>query len=337
MVVYESKPTVALASSSPSGSRTTAASDGFFIFTVSADSQEKVQFRAGSQNVADVVTLWSGTNDNTSSGNVPASVITADTGVKIQGVASIKSDPHTGDIIETLSYAPAAATDLSGYARVSFWARTDGAATTAQVSFGVSEGAATLATTTETSALSSALTAGVWVFQDVALSTTVANRDAALAYGLVVTAGLGVNELLYIDDIRFYNEKITVNLASDSSLAVVGTSTGVLVNLKEGGSTVATGYVYATSQSAASVTFVPTVAIEISKGTSKTFTVEANTTTLISDLGGTDDLLTASIVLGSSTGGTPDAGGLWWNETNATVKWLGHVDNTTLNGNTLKY
>ncbi|MBU1089868.1 hypothetical protein KKF38_03690, partial [Patescibacteria group bacterium] len=47
MVVYESKPTVALSSSSPSGSRTTSASDGIFIFTISADAQEKIQFRAG--------------------------------------------------------------------------------------------------------------------------------------------------------------------------------------------------------------------------------------------------------------------------------------------------
>jgi hypothetical protein len=45
MVVYESMPTLALSSSSPSGSRSVSASDDAFVFTVTADSGEKIQVR----------------------------------------------------------------------------------------------------------------------------------------------------------------------------------------------------------------------------------------------------------------------------------------------------
>lgn len=128
---------------------------------------------------------------------------------------------------------------------------------------------------------------------------------------------------------------ITVDLSSDASMD--STQDAITAYLKEGGSTVASVTVTTTTASAATMTFTPTTALEIAKGTSKTFTVELDTTTLMTNQAGVDDLLTPSIDLGSSTDGSVSAGDVSWNDTNATVTWFGQVENSTLNGNTLKY
>jgi len=340
MVVYESRPTIALASSSPSGSRTTSASDNVFVFTLSADAQEKIQIRAALQNTADTATT-----DEVTAG-AAMGVPSLDTTNKVEGTGSaaytFSADASTASTGPMFDAGATALISSTLYPRVSLWFGQDAvaatsAATEAQIEFvcGVT------AVNTRAQAVGTGATdlidgtALVWYYYDIANPCTAA--DQFYGVGVVAASTFATGDKIFVDDVRFYNEKVVVDLASDTSFAATTATNGLVAYLKEGGSTVATGYVVAASTSAASVTFIPTTAIEISKGTSKTFTVSTATNTLITDQAGTDDLLTVSIALGSSTAGTVTAGGVWWNETNATVKWMGQVSDTTLNGNTLKY
>ncbi len=335
MVVYESKPTIALSSSSPSGTRSQSASDGILLFTLSADSQEKIQIRTGKEYATCAsdggVTITDATDTTTSAdGSSCQATLLGTTGDNI-------SFDSSGD-------------DLSGYAYVSFWIYwhdTTGTATLAVTDLNVATGT-TVALEDQVTALAatnvvgggSTFTEDLWYFvKDVAMPTGTASAD----YLNIESSTIGNiidEDIIRIDRVIVYNEKVEVDLASDASMDAATDDTQVAY-LKEGGSTVATGYIDLTSDSAGTVTFIPVSGtdtdIEISKGTSKTFTVETSTSTLITGAGGTDDLLTPSIDLGSSASGTVTAGDLWWQETNATAKWLGHVDNSTLNGNTLKY
>ncbi len=327
MVVYESKPTIALASSSPSGSRTVAAADGIFIFTISADAAEKVQLRAGQIN--DCTAATTDFQDAALDGTFTAGTgaLTAPTSGGVGDSAYLRDTASGAGSAITDTFAAAA--NLSGYEGISYWIRNSVAE---EVILTIDAGGADQTKATTPSA-------ATWTFVDFPFTTAVkgaAGVNLAATTTLAWSAAGSANlDTIDLDQVTLYTEKLKVNLASDASLAAGGNAQAVY--LKEGGSTVATGYISETSTSAATATFVPTTAIEVSKGTSKTFTVETATTTLITDQAGTDDLLTPSIALGSSTNGTVTAGDLWWNETNATVKWLGQVASSTLNGNTLKY
>jgi hypothetical protein len=150
-----------------------------------------------------------------------------------------------------------------------------------------------------------------------------------------------------LDRVIAYNEKLTVDVSTDTDLdtyannaANAGAPSAAL--LKEGGSTVATAYVDTLSNGASATTtakavFIPTTDIVIAKGTSKNFTLTVNSSNILAEDAGSDDPVTFSIDLGTSSGGTVTAGDFWWYETNATVKWLGQVANTTLNSGTLVY
>ncbi len=132
--------------------------------------------------------------------------------------------------------------------------------------------------------------------------------------------------------------QIKISLGSDASLNSVGNDSEHTAYLKEGGSTVATGTVQIQDASHGSVTFTfpATNPVEITKGTSKTFTLQLNTANLISSEAGKDDLLTPSILLGNSS----IEGGFWWSDTNTdNIKWTGHRENSdpALYGYTLKY
>jgi len=148
-----------------------------------------------------------------------------------------------------------------------------------------------------------------------------------------------------------YNDKIEVTVSSDASLAAAGNAQAVYL---KGGTSNVTGYFMEDSTSAGSVTFIPTSSLETAKGATTNYYVETDTTTLITNAAGTEDLLTPSISYGSAASGTVTAGGFWWNDTNVAdadgdgtstlaettssiTKWVGYQSSSTLNGNTLKY
>ncbi len=174
------------------------------------------------------------------------------------------------------------------------------------------------------------------------------NLATATNWGLSVDSGttsLSSTDQLRIDGVVFHNEMLRVDVATDDDLNTNETS-GIAATLKEAASTLASGaYGFldsdGTDGSTASILFVPIYGtdseIVIPQGTTKTLTIETDTATLLDEDVGFNDPLTYSVFLGSSNNGTVTPGGLWWNESNATVRWLGHLANNTLSGNVLNY
>lgn len=362
MVVYESKPTLALASTTPSGSRSVSAADDAFAFSISADDEEKVQVRTA----VDYTTCVAGTG---------ATVVNAaQTTATVDG----SSCELTDLLANTDSVLFANSANLANFTYVSFWFRWNDDSANAALPVGaisVATADANDGVEDQVRALTSANVAGG--------VTTFAEGNWYLVKDVVMPSGTDVNDTViglqftdatnvmdqdaddvFIDQFRVYNEKIEVDVASDadfdrtfnqgSSCATAGnTGCPVVAYLKESGNTIATGYVDsvavdanadgaedATDGSSAVILFVPTTAqgtLEVAAGSSKTYTVTLSTTNLLGDESGVDDPVTFSIDYGSSSNGTVTAGDFWWYETNATVRWLGQVANTSLVSNTVKY
>ncbi|MCK5471817.1 S-layer homology domain-containing protein, partial [Candidatus Gracilibacteria bacterium] len=366
--VYESKPTITLSSSSPSGSRTQSASDSAFIFTISADSQEKVQLRAG-------VELTTSDGFDSAGDNNAALAADTDTGDQVDGssVFAALDNYLASDSVSMLS-----AEDLSGYARLNFWIKYTGAAVpnfaylktnvTASATADPNTGGVALSAALCNAATgTTAFTTTVWFNCDISISAVAAASDTYFHVEIDDSSGLTfAADELHLDRVIAYNEKLTVDVAGDdiNTYAANGDNAAapVAAYLKEGGSTVATGYFDTLTDgvsetTSASVTFIPTTAVEISKGTSKTFTLQTDTADLVEEEAGEDDPITFSIDLGSSTDGSVTAGDFWWNETNfadltnggggtsyslsagdtGVITWFGQVANATLSGNTLQY
>lgn len=130
------------------------------------------------------------------------------------------------------------------------------------------------------------------------------------------------------------NEKVVMKnlrilLDSDADF---DTTALTAATLKTGGTTVATAKVNFTDDSSAYVLFT-FAEEEVTKGSTKTYTLTLDTATLLNEDSGMDDPLSASIDLGSSG----SAGGFKWNDTNSDVTWVGNVSSSTLTGNTLLY
>lgn len=144
-----------------------------------------------------------------------------------------------------------------------------------------------------------------------------------------VTADSNEKVLLY---------KLVIDISSDNDFCLTCTVTSG-PSLRSSGSTVATGTILLTDASTGTITFsLPTTSpIEIAKGTTTTFTLNLDTNLLLDDDGGIDDPLVFSIRYGTSSDGKVSAGGIIWNDTNATVKWVGDTSTSSLSSNTVLY
>ncbi len=371
MHVYESKPTVTVDASSPSGSRSVASSDNAFVFNVAANAQEKVQVRTAKELTTCALGFDVGDNGD-------QTVAAAHTTVTIDGSDCRLTQVATSTADDSVSFDAGATSTINQYTRASFWLRADAAPEFADIQFGTDAAAgsgatgaidnvSTLAYTNCTlngaTVTTATMAANTWYFCDVAIPTTTTERYFHISTHEITELASG--QILYIDRLVLYNDKIELDLTGDDIDTQANGAHGLVAYLKEGSETVATGYVAKNSTAsseggAAKVVFYPidgtNPAIEISKGTSKTFAVQLSTSTLLAEDAGADDPLTFSIDMGTASGGTVTAGDFWWNDTNFSsatagdqpgtsyamstpgiIKWLGQVANTTLSGNTVKY
>jgi hypothetical protein len=125
-----------------------------------------------------------------------------------------------------------------------------------------------------------------WYNCDLAMPTGTDSSDLYFHIELDEATEVLDTDIIYVDALKFYNEKLTVDVATDTDLdtyannaANAGAPSAAL--LKEGGSTVATAYVDTLSNGASATTtakavFIPTTDIVIAKGTSKNFTLTVN-------------------------------------------------------------
>lgn len=354
MIVYESMPTLTLASSSPSGTRTVSADDSAFIFNVSSNSAELVQIRAAVEE-NDTIINGEGTD-----------------------LCTIATDSTTGDSVdgtsakctiaaETANDSFAWLTDqgLQGYERVSFWFQFEVVAGAALnwADLGIATDEAATATTnaaaftqTACGADGTTVVSTEWYFCDFAMPAGTDSADDHFHIQVTDITRTANNDIIYVDELKFYNDKIRVDVSTDSgdidTHANNTSNAGApsAADLKDGNTTLATGYWDtatngASSTNSATVTFIPTTAMEIAKGTTETYTMHIDSADLFEEESGSDDPIVFSIDSGSSSDTTVTAGDFWWNETNAltsagiaasTVKWLGDVT-SKLSGNTLIY
>lgn len=344
--VYESKPTVTLSSSSPSGSRTVNSVDQVFSFNIAANAMERVQIRAA-QDVTG--------NSAVGVGAVCTPAADTDTGDSVDGSGLLCTEAGNADG-DTFVFTTSG-TDLSGYARVNFWFKhttVGGAAPQwADLAIGSADDATAVDQRTPLTAASCGADGATavtteWYNCDVAMPAGTLADDDTLHFEFVDnTTRLAATDTIHIDRVMLYNEKLVVDVSTDTDIDTYANNTTnagapVEAYLKEGSTTRATGYFStvtngASAAATASVAFIPTTAIEIAKGTTKLFSVETDTADLLAEDAGSDDPVTFSFDLGSSSNGSVTAGDFWWHETNATVKWLGEVSNTKFSGNTLLY
>lgn len=371
--IYETKPVVALNSGSPSGSRSVSTSDNAFIFDVTAGSAEKVQIRTGLSLATCALGFDAGNNgDSTVAATSTTAAIDGSDCLLTQGTAAAA---------DSISFDAGAVSTINQYTRVSFWIRpsaitpefadliygTDAAAG-AGADGAIDNSTALASTDCGLPSSTTNMVASTWYHCDVAVhASTTTERYFHIGFADVTEFANGTT--LTVDQVVLYNDKITVDLTGDDidTYANMQTSAAygtVTATLKDGSDTLATGYVYKTGTNAegtaVSVTFVPIsgtdAAIEVSKGTTKTLTVQLSTSALLAEDAGADDPLTFSMDMGTSASGTVTAGDFWWNDTNfsnatvgsepgaayalttpGVIKWLGQVSNTTLNSNTVKY
>lgn len=354
MIVYESMPTVTLASSSPSGTRTVSADDSAFIFNVSANDAELVQIRAGVEE-----------NDTILDGLGTPCAIDTDTtaGDHIDGTAA-KCTLDAEAAGDSFSWNTTGTT-LSDYARVNFWFQWEdvGGASPEIADFKIGTGTAQ-ATFQQTTAFSqtacgadaASFITTEWYNCDLAMPAGTDSSDLFFHIEIDESTEVADTDIIYVDELKFYNEKIVVDVTTDvedvDTYANNSSNAGApsAADLKDGNTTLATGYWSsftngAAGTNSATVTFIPTTAIEIAKGTTETYTMHIDSADLLREQSGSDDPVVFSIDSGSSSDTTVTAGDFWWNETNAltsgglaasTIKWLGNV-NSKLSGNTLIY
>jgi hypothetical protein len=373
MHVYQAKPTFTLSSSSPAATnRSVSATDDAFVFELrETGGQDKIQIRAGVEG-----TIGDGYDSAGGNNLAPAAVTT--TGLQVDG--SSVSNLLT-NFLPTDSISIDMTTDVANHARVAFWfswtdAEAVGSPAFKDFNYNVTSSATEDPeagqidlTQTLCGADAADMVNGEWYFCDVPISTINAGADDRYFHLIIEDmTELLVADTLRLDRVIAYNDKLTVDISTDDDLDSYANNTSnaggpVEAYLKEGGSTLATGYWTTVNNGATgadattgSVTFIPTTEISISKGSMKTLKVQTDTSDLLHEDAGTDDPVTFSIGLGSATNGTVTAGDFWWNDTNFSnatagsapgssyaaatpgiIKWIGEVSNATFNSNTVKY
>lgn len=369
--VYGSKPTVTVDSSSPSGSRSVSAADSAFVFDIAANAQGKVQVRTAKE----LATCALGFDQSGDNANTIDAVSTTTT---IDGSACLLTQNATVTAGDSISFDAGATSVINQYARASFWIRSSVVSELADFKYGTDAAAngtageidqiATLGAgdcTIAGAASAAAMIADYWYYCDVAVPAGT-TTERYWHFELDEITQLNGSDTVLVDRLVLYNDKIEVDMTGDDLDTQGNGAHGLVSYLKDGGDTVATGYVAKTTlantagSGSAKIAFFPidgtNSAIEVAKGTEKALTVQLSTSTLLAEDAGEDDPLTFSIDLGSSTAGTVTAGDLWWNDGNFSsstngdqpgtayalttpgiIKWVGQVANTTISGNTVKY
>ncbi len=353
MVLYESKPTVVVSASSPSGTGyNTAVSDDAFIFSVTANANEKLQVRT-MQALVDDTDPIEGTGNTPEEADI-TTVITATTSNNfVDGTAGLLwrdangAAPTANDCFLFDNGAGLATGVMDDYAYVSFWIKSDQTdIRLADFAFitDTNNACAAGTTTYNLGSLAGVLVDGATVTATTVINATaqqwhlvtvpIAPTSAAIFGGIAVADAtrFGANENVYFDAVTLHNEMLVTDITSDVDFNM-DDAAAQTISLTESGTTVATGAIGFTSVSTAHAYFVPSsVNIEIAAGATKSYKFNLNTQNLLDEDSGVDDPLTFSIDMGTSSGGTVTAGDFWWYETNSTVRWLGDVTSTTLSG-----
>jgi hypothetical protein len=236
------------------------------------------------------------------------------------GIEVLEDTAATAD--DSVFYAGAAGAglslDLSGYKYAGFWIMSDTAEAASDVEFCMVAGQAT-PTSAHCSAAAAgtvsggttlgrlpALTANIWDFVEVDISGV--TRTDIDAYGINFVTGLALNQQVYIDNIKFYNNSI--NLDISGNLGTATTSDGLAFYFKDASNvTKMTGYLdNANSTSAGTVIFIPAATELALSSSEQIYSVVTNTSTLMA----TDDTADQSLIVNIDLGDASTAGDMRW-------------------------
>lgn len=163
-------------------------------------------------------------------------------------------------------------------------------------------------------------TEGLWYYKEFAISgfASGATQDRWFVVAFADAGLTAVNDTIWIDDIKFYNEKLFIDLSTNATGVVGGTT----AYLKQNGDIVATGNAVFKSATLGSILFTPVAADygDITLSGTDTFTVEMNTVQLANST--STESLTANIDLGGY--GTTTGDVYWYDEEgNSELTWAG--------------
>ena len=323
--IYKGLLSLSLDSASLSGTQTRNSNQAFLTLDASSNASGSVAtFRSAALQTADTATTaFSGAFTTAATwttvvgGGTP--VLSTDSTNYVDGAASqrVTADvaaATTGDGLKDTF----AATDLSGYAGMAFWIRSN---QTAQ-NFTVSLTGATAGSDTVTM-----VAANDWELVDIPFTdatTPFTGLTAVTAFHIVVAGGWANSSTLNIDRLMFYKDKMVVSLASNAGLfATTAAHNTASVNLQQGSSVLATAY-YSGTTSAGKLTFVPTTQFTIPTA-GETLTLVGDTTVLVTAASKT---LSSTISLGSAdNGGAVTDGQVFWHDgafalTDNTIRWI---------------
>lgn len=301
--------------------------------TGSTNVTEQVMTLSAVANPAKDVTLRQGAVETFASDDFTSASFTAaaESGEYVSGS---RANTLSGDVADNafayLAESTIGGSQLSDYTKVGFWAQVDvdvnASITASGLSFFTNDTADLTAGQLNEVVLNatgstapSTFTVGGWHYIELPITP-----DSTSAFYGIATTGAGTfdaaGDEILIDDIRFFNEKINVDLTLNENWA---SATPTIAYLKQNGTTVATAYVDfdgVTTSKTGQITFVPVSTyanIEIN-GTD-TFVVEMDTAAAITDDSSSTEKLTAKVDLGAY--GT--AGDVRWYDGAGTTTYLG--------------
>ncbi len=319
--VYRTVLTAAAGSGTPnSTTRTRGASQKVFSANMSATSGSNAFFR-GSLKAAD-----SATDTWVVNGATPT--VGADSTYKVSGSSSIKFTEDGSAAVNDAAVYDFGASSLydttngAKYNRVSFWLYSDDAAVAANdLAFFIDTNADPAAGTVMNTTIGAA-TQDVWTFYDLAVSGLAATTNQFAGIRIAANAATYNSADLFIDDLRFYNDSLTVDVAGD--LGTVATTNGLLASLKDTGGATRMYGGYSGTATAGTVKLIPGNGADVASATiyspvevsSSTLALdlEINTTTLVASAADTQTLSVSA-----DTGAVNSAGDFVWYDNSASA------------------
>jgi len=309
--VYRTTLTPAIDAHGAQTGRSRSANDVLADLTLTAAASKDVKFRASVEAADEASTTWQavvseGGLATTTINLNPSAVQVVDDTNSILFTASTDAATTSWFGVDMSIPLAVAGTNLTNYSKVSFWIN-PAQATSVEVFISPTSTQTTAYTSNTASSTSGALLASQWNFVDLALADFGGTINAAsLFVGVAITQGVAPTiQSYYIDNIRFYNDSINVDISGNIGNSATATPWYLR---PAGGSTKATGYYDAVN---AKVTLIFDSEISVGEA-GVTYEIETNTSgstnMLVVAATGVTQSLGLKIDLGDAAGGTITAG-----------------------------
>jgi hypothetical protein len=273
---YRTTLSAALAAHGSASGRTRAATDKVADITLTGTSFADAQFRASNEAADEAITDWVIMTATQTTGAATSNrAVAATTTVKIDGTYSIGFNATCTAATDSWAGVDMGAGDnLQNYAKIGLWVYSN-TATGVELFISPDTTRANAQASTTASTTLTIATASVWDYHEVNLSDFTGTIDSLSRFvGFKVSAGAGAM-ILYLDNIRFYNDSIALDIGG--SIGTTSASTTAWYLKTTGGTQKAVGYY---DGATAKVTLIPDA--EIAVGSSQiTYEIITNTSNML--------------------------------------------------------